>query len=298
MTESTNENERSSYFVRTSAWTTALSAVVLLAVGYYIQWRGFTDLLWMAIGTEFLSILVVLFLLKSSDSSSPPPATIDETTSLLSTTTIDHANVAIKKPFRLNCFDICTIFSFKARTRQKSIYILLILFAYMFHLFAISLMSPTLWYFLGTPFCWTSKDLGNFSALSLITTAIFSVLGMKILGYWGTNDTIICAFGHICFFGYALWIALAKYSWQIYLALTINPFTGYQSALTVPMISKWLEVDERSNIYTLITEINTIILAFGSSFSNWIYAQTVTRQKNFTLLLACGISIIPFILNL
>lgn len=298
ITESTDENGRSSYFVRIGGLTTALSAAVTFAIGYYIQWRGFTDLFWMAIGIEFLSILVVLFLLKSPNTPSPPSATIDETTSLLSTTTVEHANVEIKKPFRSNCFDICTIFSFKARSRRKSIYILLTLIAYMFHLLALSLMSPALWYFLGTPFCWTSKDLGNFSALSMIATAIFSVLAMKVLSYWRTNDAIICAIGHICFFGYALWIALAKYSWQIYLALTINPFTGYQSALTVPMISKWLEVHERNNVYTLITEINTIILAFGSSFSNWIYAQTVTRQKNFTLLLASGISIIPFILNL
>ena len=297
ITESTEEHERSSYFVRIGAVTTALSAVVTFAIGYYIQWRGFTDLFWIAIGIEFLSILSVLFLLKSS-SSSPSPATIDETTSLLSTASSNDTNVEIKRPFLMNCFAICTIFTFNARTRKKSICILLTLIAYVFHLLALSSMSPSLWYFLGSPFCWTSKDLGNFSALSLIATAIFSVLGMKIFTYWGTDDAIICAIGHICFLGYALWIALVKYSWQLYLALTIYPFTGYQSALTVPMISKWLEVHERSNIYTLITEVNTIILAFGSSFFNWVYAQTVAHQKNFTLLFASGISLIPILLNL
>jgi hypothetical protein len=159
-------------------------------------------------------------------------------------------------------------------------------------------MAPLLWYLLGTPFCWSSKDLGNFSAISLISTAIFSVLGMKILCYYGANDALICALGHICFFGYSLWIALAKYSWQLFLALSINPFSGYQSVLTVSMISKWLEVHERTHVFTLLIEINTIILAFGSSFANWVYARTVTHQKNFTLLFASGLCVLPFILNL
>jgi len=155
-----------------------------------------------------------------------------------------------------------------------------------------------LWYLLGAPFCWSSKDLGNFSAISLITTAIFSVLGMKLLTYCGANDALICVLGHICLLGYSLWIALAKYSWQLYLALLIHPFSGYQSALTISMISKWLEVHERSNAFTLVTEINTIILSFGSSFFNWIFARTVTYQKNAALLFASGLCIVPLILNM
>ncbi len=301
ITESTEENRRSTYFVRIGGVTTALAAMVNFIVGYYIQWRGFTDLFWTAIGLEFLSILAVIFLLKPSRSSLTP-SSIDETTSLISTpSSTNTENVEIKKPLLStcsHCFDICTIFSFKQRSRKKSISLIFILISYIFHLLAISSMAPLLWYLLGTPFCWSSKDLGNFSAISLISTAIFSVLGMKILSYCGANDAIICAIGHVCFFAYSLWIALAKCSWQLFLALTINPFSGYQSALTVPMISKWLEVNERNNVFTLITEINTIILAFGSSVFNWVYARTVTHQKNFTLLFASGLCIIPFILNL
>jgi hypothetical protein len=297
ITGNTDESERSPRFVHLGALTTALAAIVTFGIGYYIQWRGFTDLLWMAIGSEVLSIFAVIFLLKPTHSLSA----IDETTSLLSPPLSNNENVKIKKPIMSDCcrcFDICTIFSFKHRSKKRSISLILIIISYIFHLLALSSMAPLLWYLLGTPFCWTSKDLGNFSAISLISTAIFSVLGMKVMSYFGANDAIICAFGHICMLGYALWIALAKYSWQLFLALLINPFSGYQSALTVSMISKWLEVHERNNIFTLITEINTIILAFGTSFFNWVYARTVTYQTNFTLLFASGLCIIPFILNL
>lgn len=294
ITESTDEQGRSLRFVWLGAVTTALSAIATFGIGYYIQWRGFTDLLWMSIGLELLSMLAVILFLQSPR----PQTSIDETSSLLATPT---PGVAIRKAPALGCsqcFDICKILSFKDRPRKKSISLLLTLIAYVFHLLALSSLAPLLWYLLGAPFCWTSKDLGNFSAVSLISTAILSVLGMRVLTRCGANDALICAFGHVCFFGYALSIALAKYSWQLYLSLLLNPFSGYQSSLTVPMVSKWLEVHERSNVFTLLTEINTIILAFGSSLFNWVYARTVTHQKNFTLLFASGLTIVPFVLNL
>ena len=295
ITETTDEHDRSPRFVRLGAVTTALSAMATFGIGYYIQWRGFTDLMWMAIALELVSMAVVIIFLKPS--SSPP--FVDETTSLLSS---DPVRAVQTNPSNASgcygCFDMCALFSFKDRSRTKSISLISTIIAYVFYLLALSALSPLLWYLLGSPFCWSSKDLGNFSAISLISTAVLSVLGMKVLNCCGADDTLICAFGHLCLFGYALWIALAKYSWQLYLALVINPFSGYQGTLTMSMVSKWLDVRERSNVYTLLTEINTIILAFGSSLSNWIYARTVTYQKNSTLLIAAGLASVPFVINM
>ncbi|CAF3841795.1 unnamed protein product [Rotaria sordida] len=297
ITESTEENERSSRFVRYGAMATALAAIATFGIGYYIQWRGYTDLLWISLGLELLSIFTVIFFLKPTHYST----SIDETTALLSSSSSNDVHVTINTSTIskfYHCFDICTVFSFRHCSKKKSISLILIIISYMFYLLALSSLSTMLWYLLGTPFCWTSKDLGQFSAVSLIATAIFSVLGMKILNYIGANDAIICILSHICFGVYLLWISLAQYGWQLYLALLINPFSSYQNILTIPMISKWLEVHERNNVFTLVTEINTIITAFGGSLSNWIYARTVIYQKNFTLLLASGICIIPCILNI
>ncbi|CAF1424174.1 unnamed protein product [Rotaria sp. Silwood1] len=299
ITESTEENERSSRFVRYGAMTTGLSALATYGIGYYIQWRGYTDLLWMALGLELLSIFVVIFFLKPTHSST----SVDETTALLSSSSSssNDVHVTIKTPTIskcYHCFDICTMFRFKHHSKKKSISLIITMVSYIFHLLALSSSSIMLWYLLGTPFCWSSKDLGQFSAVSLITTAIFSVLGMKILNYIGANDALICALSHICCYGYLLWISFVQYSWQLYLALLINSFSTYQSVLTIPMISKWLEVHERSHVFTLVTEVNTIISAFGSSLFNWIYARTVTYQKNFTFLFASGLCILPCILNI
>ncbi|CAF4894331.1 unnamed protein product, partial [Rotaria sp. Silwood1] len=266
ITETTEESKQSLRFVRYAAMTTALSAIATSGIGYYIQWRGYTDLLWMALGLELLSIFVVIFFLKPTHCST----SIDETTALISSSSND-ANVTIKTPTIskcYHCFDICTIFSFTHHSKKRSISLILIIISYTFHLLALSSLSIMLWYLLGALFCWSSKDLGQFSTVSFITTAIFSVLGMKILIYIGANDAIICILSHICFCVYLLWISLAQYSWQLYLALLINPFSTYQSVLTIPMISKWLEVHE------------------------------LTYQKNFTLLVASGLCIVPCILNI
>ncbi|CAF3101257.1 unnamed protein product [Rotaria socialis] len=309
ITESTEESERSSRFVCINAVTTALASIATFGIGYYIQWRGYTDLLWAAIALEILSIFVVILFLKPTNY----PQSNDENTALLlpsssslsssssSSSSSNNAHVIVKTYVLsrfYHCFGICEVFNFRHHSKNKSISIILIIVSYIFYLLALSSMSTLVWYLLGTPFCWTSKNLGQYSAVSLITTAIFSALGMKLLTYIGANDAIICSLSHICFFVYAFWISLAQYSWQLYLALLINPFSGYQGILTTPMIVKWLEVHERSDVFTLLTEINTIILAFGSSLFNWIYAQTVVHQKNFTLLFASGLCIIPIILNL
>ena len=279
--------DRSSYFVRIGALTTAISAIVTFAVGYYIEWRGFTDLLWSAIGVELLSILSVVFLYTTPN---------DDSIASSSSTFIETRQ--LKSSNRLLSFKGYDLLSCHNQSRQQSIHVTLVLCAYIFYFFALSSLSTLLWYLLSTPFCWTSKDLGNFSSLSLILTAILSIIGMKIFQCAKLHDALICVFGHLCFFGYALSIAFAKYSWQLYVSLLMYSFSSYQASLTVPMLTKWLNVDKRSQAYTLVTIINTIMLALGSSMFNWIYARTVSYEKNFTLLLASGLSLIPGLLNL
>jgi hypothetical protein len=64
------------------------------------------------------------------------------------------------------------------------------------------------------------------------------------------------------------------------------------------MISKLLELNEREIGFTLIAEIKIVITSFGSSFFNWIYERTVISQKNFSMLLASGLSLVPLVLNM
>jgi hypothetical protein len=121
---------------------------------------------------------------------------------------------------------------------------------------------------------------------------------MKILTKLGASDIDICIISHIFFFIAALWLAFAQSNWQMYAALLLSSFGGYQNLLTLSMISKWLESHERTNVFTLVTEINTIMKVLGYCFFNWIYARTVINYKNFTFLLAAGLSMIPLILNM
>jgi hypothetical protein len=100
------------------------------------------------------------------------------------------------------------------------------------------------------------------------------------------------------FFASTLWLAFARHDWELYAGLLVSAFSGYQGSLTISMMSKCLEPHERTNAFVFVTEVNTIITAFGTTFFSWVYARTVMNYRNFTLLLGAGICIIPAILNL
>ncbi|CAF1190088.1 unnamed protein product [Rotaria sordida] len=257
ITETTNEDDLSSRSVRLGALQTGVSAIGTFAIGYYIDWRGFTDLCWIGLGLELISILIVMFIFKSINS---------------------------------NHNELCKVFHFnKRRTLTKSISLLLTLFSNIFYTLASSTFAP---------FCWTSKNIGNYSALAAISYAILSVLGMQALTHAGANDAIICLISHILFFISSIWLAFARHNWELYAGLLISAFSGYQDSLTMSMMTKWLEPSERSNAFIFVTEINTIMTTFGTTFFTWVYARTVLNYRNLTLLLGAGLCIIPTILNL
>jgi hypothetical protein len=203
---------------------------------------------------------------------------------------------------KTNCynyyFNICTVFGFQNRSRKKSLSRLLTLFAYAAFSFNCTVFIVLLLYLLNTPFCWTSKQIGNYTATALISFGIFSVFGMKVLTKLGACDIVICIISHTFFFIASFWIAFAKSNWQMYAGLLLSSFGGYQNLLTLSMISKWLEPHERTDAFTLVTEINTIMKVLGYCFFNWIYARTVINYKNFTFLLAAALSMIPLLLNM
>jgi hypothetical protein len=67
--------------------------------------------------------------------------------------------------------------------------------------------------------------------------------------------------------------------------------------LIYSIISKWLEPNEINIAFTCITEVTTILNIFGNSIFNYLYSITVSYSRNFTLLVAAGLAIVPLILN-
>ena len=289
ITENTIESERSSRSVLFGAISMIVSAIGTFAIGYYIAWQGFNDLYWTALILQILSIFIVLFFFKSDREQYKALSTSEDNESI--ETQSDRETL---KGF----LDICTVFGFQNRSRKKSLSLLLTLLAYASFSFIYTAFIVLLLYLLNAPFCWTSKEIGNYSASALITFAILSVLGMKVLTKLGAGDIIICIISHTFFFIASIWIAFAQSNWQLYAGLVLCSFAGYQNLLTLSMISKWLEPYERTNAFTLVTEINTIMKVLGYCFFNWVYARTVIHYKNFTFLLAAGLSMIPLLLNM
>jgi hypothetical protein len=292
--DSTSEEDLSSRLVRIGAAQTLLSAVATFTVGYYIAWRGFTDLFWSAIAFNVATIVVVLFFYKSENSNS---SETNERTPLLTSTN----EVAIREPsvnICSNFFDIFTVFAPSRRSKKITASIYLTLFALLFCTLASSSFAPFLWLMLDVPFCWTSKEIGNYSAISAITSAVLSVLGLKALQAAGAGDAIVCMISHFFFCISSLWVAFARRSWELYASLLVSAFAGYQSTLTTAMLTKWLEPSDRPNAFAFMTISGTLVDSIGTAGFNWIYARTVVHYRNLTLLIGVGIGIIPFMLNL
>ncbi|CAF1297890.1 unnamed protein product [Adineta ricciae] len=290
ITENTIETERSSRFVIFGAISMVVSAIGTFVIGYYIAWRGFTNLYWIALFLQLISIFIVLFFFKSDIHHSRYLTNSDQSDSFLQ---------SARQP--TNCqfyFHICQILTRRNRSRKKYFSLLLTLLVYALFSFLCTAFSVLLLYLLNAPFCWTSKHVGNFSATALIIFGIFSVAGMKLLTKFGACDIVICIISHIFLCLTLLWFAFAENDLQMYIGLLFSSLSGYPNFLTLSMVSKWLESHERTSAFTLTTEINTIMKVTGYCFFNWIYARTVMHYKNFTFLLAAGLTIIPLLLNI
>jgi hypothetical protein len=293
--EGTIESKRSSRTVLIFGMTTSVGAGASFGIGHYIAWRGFIDLFWIALILQLLSIIITFRYIKSSHFKLQTKEISETATCLLL-----ESNSDIKESSSAwtHLFQVFTVFAFNHRSQKKSISIYLTVFSYALHIFIDSSSAAFLWYLLNVPFCWSSPDIGNYTAVSAIASAVFTVLGMQILTRIGVSDPFICAIGYICFSTSTIWIAFAQHNWQMYAALVINSFSNYQGSLTWSMLSKWLEPHERSNAFTFVTELNAIMNALGSSFFNWFYARTVVYHRSATLLFAASLTIIPFILNM
>ncbi|CAF1346690.1 unnamed protein product [Didymodactylos carnosus] len=270
--DTTLESERGFLSIRLAALCGLVAAVVNLLSGFWIVNHGFKLLFWLALAAQLITIVLSLVLIKES---SPSLTTTDEETKRL-----------INDPPHIT-------------KRKNTISIYLTLISYLFFLLAVlSLTVPYLYFLQNAPFCWMSKEIGIYSTVSAITTSIFSIIGMKILTWLNSTDIMTCIVSNVCFLLSAFWTAFAKHSWQLYAGLALTPFTSYQASLASYMLLEWLEPHRTTQGLIIVTEITTIIAVFGNSFFIFVYGHTVAYIRNFTVLLAASLCVIPLVLNI
>jgi hypothetical protein len=149
ITDSTEESERTSKFLRIGAICTAVGALASLLIGFWIEYRGFLDLYWSALLLQLLTIVIVHRYMKaqsfaSTGSRNSPP----------------NQKNADSKCNKL--IEVCTVFSPRHtyRSRKRSLSLIITLTAFMFHCLAsLSFGVPFLWFQLNYPFCWSGTVL-------------------------------------------------------------------------------------------------------------------------------------------
>lgn len=299
ITENTNESKLSTRFIELAAIQTTVSSIAAFTIGYYINWYGFLNLYWSGTISGILAIMITLIFIDRVDIiSSESEGEREPLLSSVIDTIDDRASNEINDLTCSYCFQTCSVFKVQPNSPNRSTNLLLILFSNIFYNLASASFAPFIWFLLNSPFCWTSTEIGHYSAVSFMSYAIFSVIGMQILTRIGANDATICLLSHIAFGSGCFWLAIAQHSWEIYGSLILSAFSGYQSSLTYSMMSKWLNPEELTHAFTLVTAINTVILSGGTALFNWIYSRTVLKNRSFTLYLGGGLCIIPAVLNM
>jgi predicted MFS family arabinose efflux permease len=150
ITDSTEESERTSKFLRINAMCTAAGAMGSLLVGFWIEYRGFPDLYWTALLVQLLTIVLVYHYMK-------PQSLIP----VLPTIAYENSNSKVLNNIYAQLVQICTVFSPRhtRRSRKRSISLFLTLIAFTFHCLAsLAFGVPFLWFQLNHPFCWSGND--------------------------------------------------------------------------------------------------------------------------------------------
>jgi hypothetical protein len=150
ITDSTEESERTSKFLRIGALCTAVNAIVSLLIGFWIEYRGFLDLYWTAL---FIQLLTIIFVYHYMESQSLSPVS-----SINSHDYMNNTNMTSKYK---QLIQICTVFTSRHtyRSRKRSLSLIITLAAFIFHCLAsLSFGVPFLWFQLNHPFCWSGKS--------------------------------------------------------------------------------------------------------------------------------------------
>ncbi len=151
ITDSTEESERTSKFLRIGAICTAVGAIASLLIGFWIEYRGFIDLYWTALLIQLLTIVVVHHYMKPQ--------------SLLPVVSQNPHNYSKNTNTNSKCnqlIEICTVFTPRRtyRTRKRSLSLIITMIAFIFHCLAsLAFGVPFLWFQLNSPFCWSGKFL-------------------------------------------------------------------------------------------------------------------------------------------
>ncbi|CAH2225145.1 solute carrier family 46 member 3 [Pelobates cultripes] len=184
-------------------------------------------------------------------------------------------------------------YMFKHTSCKNRVVISLLLFAFMFYLFAnIGPSSLFTLYELDSPLCWNSVLIGWGSAFSTFCF-VASFLGVYFFSRC-LQDAYIVFIGMISWITGVILAAFAHTT--VFMMLVRIPLLFAAMPLPVlrSMMSKVVSESQQGALFACIACLESLTGILGLAVFNTIYASTVTWFPGFSFLLSAGLCLLPF----
>ncbi|CAL1533854.1 unnamed protein product [Lymnaea stagnalis] len=256
--------------------TTIMSAGANVAVGYLIDYVDFFYACLLLVAMMLISFLVLIFTLQETLPVHLRPKGMGRNP-------LSHVR------------RIVSFYIFDGTVRRRMTFCLCLLLFVFGVANDLNVGSMDTLYQLHRPFCWSSKEIGNYNAIRSAGTAFLGVLLLKFLQCCMSDEKI----GMIGILSQGVGFTFEAYiqvSWHFYFVPILLTPTSPFSAIVRTMMSVLAGPDQQGAVFSSIAVVETICNLVSTTAFNKIYAVTVSYMPGAVYLVMASCSYLTFLL--
>ncbi|KAH3854560.1 proton-coupled folate transporter-like isoform X2 [Dreissena polymorpha] len=152
-------------------------------------------------------------------------------------------------------------------------------------------------YMMAHPFCWTSQEVGHYTALRTLAVMVFG-MGLVRLYKMLLSDVGIAMFGVASYATCFFMEALANNNSLLYIALAANSFTGLESVMIRSIASTLTDASRQGALFSAFAAVDVTINLLSDIATGTLYSLTVGILRGFVFIVLGGVQVIAFLLLL
>lgn len=183
----------------------------------------------------------------------------------------------------------------KASNFIRAQYILLISIFIFNSLGFLGTQAVLILYQMGSPFCWSPKQVAYYGAIFTATQCFIGLPSVKLLQRI-IKDVFIVIIGVTSSFAGQLLTAFAHNDLMLYLVPAVSVFGPLPNSLIRSMMSQMTSSDKQGALFSSISAVEIICNLLSNTTSNAVYTITVSVYRGFVFFLLAGFNGIGLVL--
>lgn len=272
----TTKHDRTFWIYVIGCAATIMSAGANVAVGYLIGYVGYFYACLLLVSMMLASFLILIFTLQETLPVCLRPKEMG------------------RNPF-LHIRRIVSFYIFDGTIRKRATFCLCLLLFVFGVANDLNIGSMDTLYQLHRPFCWNSKEIGNYNAIRTAGTSFFGVLLLKFLQCCMSDEKI----GMMGILSQGVGLTFEAYiqvSWHFYFVPILLTPTSPFSAIVRTMMSMLAGPDQQGAVFSSIAVVETLCNLVSTTAFNKIYAATVSYMPGAVYLVMASCSYLTFLL--